>query len=108
MSDRRGRMVPGRPRWLDRASALLGVGRPWRLTVWLGLWVTPPDEVQGNLARLLYIHPAVATVALYWVGHRRRRRQPALPLAAHALVLLGPARRRPRSRSGRCSPRSPS
>jgi heme exporter protein C len=38
------------------------------LTIWLGLWVTPPDEVQGNLARLLYIHPAVATVALYWVG----------------------------------------
>ena len=30
--------------------------------------MTPPDEVQGNLARLLYIHPAVATVALYWVG----------------------------------------
>ncbi len=38
------------------------------LTVWLGLWVTPPDVVQGNLARLLYIHPAVATVALYWAG----------------------------------------
>ena len=37
-------------------------------TVWLGLWVTPPDVVQGNLARLLYIHPAIATVALYWVG----------------------------------------
>ena len=30
--------------------------------------MTPPDEVQGNLARLLYIHPAVATVALYWAG----------------------------------------
>ena len=37
-------------------------------TVWLGLWVTPPDAVQGNLARLLYVHPAVATVALYWAG----------------------------------------
>jgi heme exporter protein C len=35
------------------------------LTVWLGLWVTPPDEVQGNLVRLLYLHPAVAWVALY-------------------------------------------
>jgi heme exporter protein C len=33
--------------------------------VWLGLWVTPPDEVQGNLVRLLYLHPAVAWVALY-------------------------------------------
>jgi heme exporter protein C len=35
------------------------------LTFWLGLWVTPPDKIQGNLARLLYIHPAVAWVALY-------------------------------------------
>jgi heme exporter protein C len=35
------------------------------LTIWLGIWVTPPDAVQGNLARLLYVHPAVATVALY-------------------------------------------
>jgi len=39
--------------------ALLG------LTFWLGLWVTPPDKVQGNLARLVYVHPAVAWVALY-------------------------------------------
>jgi len=35
------------------------------LTFWLGLWVTPPDKVQGNLVRLLYVHPAVAWVALY-------------------------------------------
>jgi heme exporter protein C len=35
------------------------------LTIWLGLWVTPPDRVQGNLVRLLYVHPAVAWVALY-------------------------------------------
>ncbi|MHB8319667.1 MAG: cytochrome c biogenesis protein CcsA [Acidimicrobiales bacterium] len=34
-------------------------------TVWLGLWVTPPDKVQGNLVRLVYIHPPVAWVALY-------------------------------------------
>lgn len=34
-------------------------------TVWLGLWVTPPDKVQGNLVRLVYIHPGVAWVALY-------------------------------------------
>ena len=25
-------------------------------------------QVQGNLARLLYIHPPIATVALYWAG----------------------------------------
>ena len=35
------------------------------LTVWLGLWVTPPDKVQGDLVRLVYIHPGVAWVALY-------------------------------------------
>lgn len=35
------------------------------LTVWLGIWVTPPDKVQGDLARMLYIHPALAWVALY-------------------------------------------
>ncbi len=34
-------------------------------TIWLGLVVTPPDKVQGNLARLVYVHPAVAWVALY-------------------------------------------
>lgn len=38
---------------------LLGV------TAWLGLVVTPPDKVQGNLVRLVYVHPAVAWVALY-------------------------------------------
>jgi heme exporter protein C len=35
------------------------------LTAWLGLWVTPPDKVQGQLARLVYVHPALAWVALY-------------------------------------------
>lgn len=35
------------------------------LTIWLGLVVTPPDKVQGDLARLVYVHPAVAWVALY-------------------------------------------
>ncbi len=34
-------------------------------TIWLGLVVTPPDRIQGNLARLVYVHPAVAWVALY-------------------------------------------
>ncbi len=51
-------------RHLDRALgpiALVLVA----LTVWLGLWVTPPDETQGNFVRLLYLHPALAWVALY-------------------------------------------
>ena len=47
-------------RWSGPISLVLVV-----LTVWLGLWVTPPDQVQGNLVRLLYLHPAVAWVALY-------------------------------------------
>lgn len=34
-------------------------------TVWLGLWVTPPDRVQGDLVRLVYLHPPIAWVALY-------------------------------------------
>jgi heme exporter protein C len=43
------------------AAALLATA----LTVWLGLWVTPPAEIQGTLVRLLYLHPPVAWVALY-------------------------------------------
>lgn len=43
---------------------LLGVG----VTVWLGLWVTPPDEFMGNLVRLLYIHPAIAWVMYICYG----------------------------------------
>ena len=34
-------------------------------TVWLGIWVTPPDKFQGELVRLVYIPPGVAWVALY-------------------------------------------
>jgi heme exporter protein C len=58
--------VARRPRWLT-VVGILGVVA-MGFTVWLGLWITPPDRFQGNLARLLYIHPAIATVALYWVG----------------------------------------
>jgi heme exporter protein C len=59
-------IAPARPRWLN-VVGILGVVA-LAFTVWLGLWITPPDVVQGNLARLLYIHPPIATVALYWVG----------------------------------------
>ena len=37
-------------------------------TVWLGLFVTPPDEFMGNLVRLLYIHPPMAWVAFLAYG----------------------------------------
>jgi heme exporter protein C len=32
------------------------------LNTWWGLWVSPPDVVQGQFVRMLYIHPAVATL----------------------------------------------
>ncbi|MCL4313852.1 MAG: cytochrome c biogenesis protein CcsA [Actinobacteria bacterium] len=35
------------------------------ITVWLGMWVTPPAQVMGQLVRLVYVHPPVAWVALY-------------------------------------------
>ena len=60
------RALPPRPRWLDPVGFLGVVALGF--TVWLGLWITPPDRVQGDLARLLYIHPPIATVALYWAG----------------------------------------
>ena len=40
------------------ALALIGLA----LTAWFGLVVTPPDEVQGEHVRMLYIHPPIAWV----------------------------------------------
>jgi heme exporter protein C len=53
-------MRPAVVRWIG-AAALVTTA----CTVWLGLWVTPPAEIQGTLVRLLYLHPPVAWVALY-------------------------------------------
>jgi heme exporter protein C len=36
--------------------------------VWLGLVVTPPDVVQGELVRMIYVHPAAATIAFLAFG----------------------------------------
>ena len=67
------------------------------LVVVLGLVVTPPDQVQGQLVRLIYVHPAVAMVCYvsfgitapqmargqYWI-------HPALPeVIENALLALG-------------------
>jgi heme exporter protein C len=38
------------------------------VVVWLGLWVTPPDQFMGNLVRLVYVHPPVAWVAYLAFG----------------------------------------
>ncbi|MGH9016570.1 MAG: cytochrome c biogenesis protein CcsA, partial [Acidimicrobiales bacterium] len=53
-----------RPR---RVVRLIGVAAVLSLaaTVWLGRFVTPPDVKQGQLVRLVYIHPPIAWVALY-------------------------------------------
>jgi hypothetical protein len=48
-----------------RTERIIGIGAVVAVaaTVWLGLWVTPPDQTQGDLVRLVYLHPAVAWVA---------------------------------------------
>jgi len=62
---------PGAPlAWSPRATwtmRVLGIAALVSVacTVWLGLWVTPPDKVQHQLVRLLYVHPPIAWVALY-------------------------------------------
>lgn len=38
------------------------------LLLWLGLVVSPPDVFQGNLVRLIYVHPATATYAYVGFG----------------------------------------
>ena len=38
------------------AASLASLG----VLVVLGLWITPPDVVQGDLVRLIYVHPAMA------------------------------------------------
>lgn len=47
----------------SRATRIVGIGAivSTLVVLWLGLVVSPPDVVQGNLVRLLYVHPAVAT-----------------------------------------------
>ena len=68
MSPNRG--VPALPLQSRRAlwaTRVIGIAATaaTAATVWLGLWVTPPDQTQGDLVRLVYIHPGVAWVALY-------------------------------------------
>jgi heme exporter protein C len=53
-----------RTTWIVRSIGLAAVVSI-AATVWLGLWITPPDKVQGNLVRLVYVHPPIAWVALY-------------------------------------------
>ncbi|MCL2395860.1 MAG: cytochrome c biogenesis protein [Acidimicrobiaceae bacterium] len=54
----------------DRTTRILGLGAlvTLGLTAWLGLAVTPPDVVQGQLVRLIYVHPASATMCYVGFG----------------------------------------
>lgn len=69
--------ITSAPRWSqnrrgtgDRATRILGWGAlvTGALTAWLGLVVTPPDAVQGQLVRLIYVHPASATTCYVGFG----------------------------------------
>ena len=58
------------------------------LTIWLGIWVTPPDKVQGNLARLLYVHPAIAMGGAVPVLRHGDDRERAVPVATTRSVVM--------------------
>ena len=54
----------------NQVTRILGVGALLTgvATAVLGLAVTPPDAVQGQLVRLIYVHPAAATVCYVGFG----------------------------------------
>lgn len=54
----------------NRTTQVLGVSAlvTGVLTAWFGLVVTPPDAVQGQLVRLIYVHPAAATTCYVGFG----------------------------------------
>jgi heme exporter protein C len=64
------RWSPGRRGTGDRTTVIVGAAAVVTLafTTWLGLWVSPPDVVQGNLVRLIYVHPATATMCYVGFG----------------------------------------
>lgn len=53
--------------WTRRTVGLVSLFLVGAVVV-LGLWVTPPDVVQGQLVRLIYVHPPVAWVAYLAYG----------------------------------------
>lgn len=62
--------VPTKSGTGNRTTAVLGGAAviTSAAVVYLGLVVTPPDQVQGDLVRLIYIHPAVSTLAFVAFG----------------------------------------
>jgi heme exporter protein C len=62
--------LPAYRRTSDRTTRILGVTTLVlvAVTAWLGLVVSPPDQNQGQLVRLIYIHPAAATTCYVGFG----------------------------------------
>lgn len=54
----------------NRVTRLLGLATiaTAAVTAWLGLVVSPPDQTQGQLVRMIYIHPGAATAAYVGFG----------------------------------------
>jgi heme exporter protein C len=54
----------------DRVTGVLGLATlvAVAVTAWLALVVSPPDQVQGQLVRLIYVHPGAATAAYVGFG----------------------------------------
>ncbi len=54
----------------DRITRVLGIAAVVvvAVTAYLGLVVSPPDKVQGDLVRLIYVHPAAATACYVGFG----------------------------------------
>jgi heme exporter protein C len=64
------RMVPKRLGTGDRVTRVLGIASlvVVAVTAWLGLVVSPPDVNQGDVVRLLYVHPGAATTCYVGFG----------------------------------------
>jgi heme exporter protein C len=64
------RMVPKRSGTGDRVTRVLGIASLVAVagTAWLGLVVSPPDVNQGQVVRLLYVHPGAATTCYVAFG----------------------------------------
>ena len=54
----------------DTTTRILGIATlvAIGLTAWFGLSVSPPDQTQGELVRLIYVHPAAATACYVGFG----------------------------------------
>lgn len=54
----------------DRVTRVLGGATlvAVAVTAWLGLVVSPPDVTQGQLVRIIYVHPGAATACYVGFG----------------------------------------